>query len=41
MQLAISEAALNKKAQKFVLAVYRTGSGKTHIVRIVGAVHRW
>jgi hypothetical protein len=36
MQLAISEVVLNKMAHKFVLAIYRTGSDRTHIVRIVG-----
>jgi hypothetical protein len=32
MQLTISEVVLNMKARKFVLAVYSTGSGKTHVV---------
>jgi hypothetical protein len=36
MQLIISEVVLNKMAHTFVLAIYRSGNIKTHIVQIIG-----
>jgi len=40
MQLDIAEVFLDPDRPDVVLAIYATGSGKTHLIRTVGAIER-
>ena len=40
MQLDIAEVVLDPERPNVVVAVYPTGSGKTHVIRVVGVIER-
>ena len=40
MQLDLTEIVLDPERSNVVVAVYLTGSGKTHVIRVVGVIER-